>query len=586
MNSLWKRGTMGMTLEDKICDHMVKGGKLSALDLKEAREIFFESGENVTDILIKLHKISRETFLSSVSMLTGITPLDLSRINIDRDLVSILPKRVALMYMVLPVARLGDVLTVAITDPTNIFAMDDLKAITKLNLRAVLSDKDVMREAITRFYERSADEEIEKIVDDIGASEMQMLGEEEEATSGDLLSAAEDTPIIKLANLILGRGVKQGASDILIEPMERTFRVRYRIDGILHEIETPPKKYHASLISRLKVMSMLNIAERRLPQDGRFQIKVEGRKVDFRLSILPSITGEKACLRILDKDQVMVDINRLGLQDRDRESIIEESEKPHGMILACGPTGSGKTTTLYSILKYVDSPGRNLVTVEDPVEYELSGINQVNVKSEIGLTFSSCLRSILRQDPDIILIGEIRDFETVDIAIKSALTGHLVLSTLHTNSASGSIVRLVNMGVEPFLIASSVIMIIAQRLVRKLCRECREYFVPEEKTARKFGLIGPDGKIKGIYRPKGCPVCMNSGYKGRAVIVECLRMTPAIKEILFRGADEPELEKKAREEGMITLRMNGMENVILGVTSLEEILRVTMDDRSMDNSNG
>jgi len=442
-----------------------------------------------------------------------------------------------------------------------------------------------MRESIAKCYEKSADEEIGQIVEGMTASEMEMVSkvEEDEMTSGELLRIVEEAPVVKLANLIIGQAVVDRASDIMIEPMEKDFRVRYRIDGVLYVRHTPPKRYHRAIISRLKVMSNLNIAETRLPQDGRFQLKVGDRRVDFRLSIIPSIMGEKASLRVLDRQQIMVDITKLGLRERDREVICSAALNPHGMILVCGPTGSGKTTTLYSVLKFVDSPTKNLVTVEDPVEYEMKGIGQVSVNSAVGLTFAGCLRSILRQDPDVIMVGEIRDYETVDIAIKSALTGHLVLSTIHTNTSSGSVVRLVNMGVEPFLIASSVIIIVAQRLIRKLCPECKKSYTPSEELAKKHGLFDINQKIATIYKPVGCPRCIKSGYSGRIAIVECMRVTPSIKELLFKRADEAALKKRSREEGMVTLRENGIENVLDGVTSIEEIVRVTADDRDIKN---
>jgi type IV pilus assembly protein PilB len=326
-------------------------------------------------------------------------------------------------------------------------------------------------------------------------------------------------------------------------------------------------------------MSNLNIAERRLPQDGRFGIRVEDRRIDFRVSVIPSSMGEKVALRILDKGQAMIDIERLGFREHDKKRIVEASSKPHGMILVCGPTGCGKTTTLYSILKHVDSPGKNLVTVEDPVEYQLKGINQVSINEAIGLTFAGCLRSILRQDPDVIMVGEIRDYETVDIAIKAALTGHLVLSTLHTNTASGSVVRLVNMGVEPFLIAASTELIAAQRLIRKLCEDCKEGYIPQKEVAEKYGLFDKSGKPARLYKPKGCKRCVNTGYSGRLGIIECIMMTNTIKELLFRHASDAEIKKAARREGMTTLRENGIINVLEGTTSLEEVLRTTVEDR-------
>ncbi len=410
---------------------------------------------------------------------------------------------------------------------------------------------------------------------------MEMVDEtKEEISSGELLRITEDAPVVKLTNMILSRAVKERASDILIEPMEADFRVRYRIDGILTVRYNPPKKMQQALVSRLKVMSDLDIAERRLPQDGRFRIKVEGRKVDFRISVIPANLGEKVALRILDKEQARIDIEGLGFKDRDVKTICEISEKPHGMLLICGPTGCGKTTTLYSILKHVDDPGSNLVTVEDPVEFELSGINQVSINDEIGLTFGSCLRSILRQDPDIIMVGEIRDFDTLDIAIKSALTGHLVLSTLHTNTASESIIRMVNMGVEPFLITSSVELIAAQRLLRRLCPECKEAYTPSKETADKYHLFDETGNIATIYKKMGCKKCSGSGFKGRSGIMECLQLTSTIKELIFKQAQGSEIKKQASKEGMITLRENGIENVIKGVTSLEDVLRATIEDES------
>jgi type IV pilus assembly protein PilB len=400
-------------------------------------------------------------------------------------------------------------------------------------------------------------------------------------TSGDLLRIIEEAPVVKLTNMIISQAVKERSSDILIEPMERNFRVRYRIDGILHIRHTPPKKYLRALISRLKVMSNLNIAETRLPQDGRFKLRIEDRRIDFRVSVVPSILGEKANLRILDKEEVTINIDLLGLKKRDRDVICQASEVPNGMILACGPTGSGKTTTLYSVLKYVDSSEKNLVTAEDPIEYQLGGINQVSINPAIGLTFAGCLRSILRQDPDVIMVGEIRDFETVDIAIKSALTGHLVLSTLHTNTACGAIVRLMNMGVEPYLVASSVVLIIAQRLVRKLCPECKEAYTVPREVAEKYGIFDPKGGIPQIYKPRSCKRCRNTGYMGRTVIAECLRITATIRDLLCRDVQEFEIEKAGRKEGMITLRQNGIENVIDGTTSLEEVLHVTAETKEM-----
>ncbi|MBF0493578.1 MAG: Flp pilus assembly complex ATPase component TadA [Candidatus Omnitrophica bacterium] len=566
---------MSIALTEKICELLLLKGKLSPGDMALVRENAAKQGGSLGEALLKLKFVTGEEYLSALAEIARAVPVRLSKLHVDKALITALPKRFASMYQAFPVSKVGKFMTVALADPLNIFAMDDMKTVTGCDINPVVADAGEIAEFIVKYYEKSADEEMSQIVEGMAYAEMEMVEEERELSSGEILKIMDETPVIKLTNMILSQGVIEKASDILVEPMENSFRVRYRIDGMLQIKHVPPKKYHAPLISRLKIMSNLNIAERRVPQDGRFQMTVEGRKVDFRLSVLPSIIGEKACLRILDKGQGLTDINRLGLSERDKNTIISAGIKPHGMILACGPTGSGKTTTLYSVLRHIYSPAKNFVTVEDPVEYELSGMNQVNINADIGLTFAGCLRSILRQDPDVILIGEIRDFETVDIAIKAALTGHLVLSTLHTNTAAGSVVRMRNMGVEPFLIASSVELFIAQRLARKLCSECKEPYVLPKEAAEKFGLLDEKGDPAVIFKPKGCPRCTNLGYSGRMVVVECLPMSSAIRELLFKGAQELEIEREARKEGMVPLRANGIESVLKGITSLEEILRIT-----------
>ncbi|MGB3241792.1 MAG: ATPase, T2SS/T4P/T4SS family [Candidatus Omnitrophota bacterium] len=573
---------MAVSLSKKIFDLLVKKKMISAEDLKKAQKTYEEQGGKLSEILVKLGVISKDDLLTSVSEAIGLPLLDLSRLRVEVDILKLIPTRVVNLYKVLPISRMGNLLTVAMVDPMDVFALDDLKAITRLEISPILAGEDDMREAIRRLYERSADEEISEIVDNIQTARMETIAEESGASSSELLRITEEAPVVKLTNLILTRAVKERASDILIEPMEANSRVRYRIDGVLCERQEPPKRFHLAIVSRIKVMSNLNIAERRLPQDGRFGIKVEDRRIDFRVSVIPSSMGEKVALRILDKGQAMIDLDQLGFREDDKKKIREAANRPHGMILVCGPTGCGKTTTLYSVLKYVDSPGKNLVTVEDPVEYELKGINQVTINDDIGLTFAGCLRSILRQDPDVVMVGEIRDFDTVDIAIKAALTGHLVLSTLHTNTASGSVIRLVNMGVEPFLMAASMELIAAQRLIRKLCDDCKEAYTPQEEVAKKYNLFDKSGKIPKIYRPKGCERCMNTGYRFRIGIIECIRMTTAVKDLLFRNAQEGEVKKVARQEGMTTLRENGIENVLKGMTSLEEVLRTTIEDRDTE----
>jgi type IV pilus assembly protein PilB len=384
-----------------------------------------------------------------------------------------------------------------------------------------------------------------------------------------------------MTNLILSEAVKMKASDVLIEPMEKKLRVRYRIDGLLREIKSPPRIMYEAIISRLKVMSNLNIAEHRLPQDGRFKIRIQNREVDFRISVLPSSEGEKAAMRILDKNQAMLDLDKLGFDGKALDDLKRESQRPHGMIIVCGPTGCGKTTTLYSILKFIDSPEKNIITVEDPVEYDLYGINQITIHPNIGLTFGSSLRSILRQDPDIIMVGEIRDYETADIAIKAALTGHLVLSTLHTTTAPGSVVRLLNMGIEPFLITSSVVLVAAQRLARKICPNCREEY-KINKAAFKDYEIKTDKENIILHRGRGCRECFNTGYKGRVGLIETLVLTPKIRELIVNKAQEYQIREAARKESMATLREDGFKKALTGITTWEEVLRLTAGDQDLE----
>jgi len=483
----------------------------------------------------------------------------------------------------MPVSKVGNMLTIAMSDPLNIFAIDDLKSITGFNIGIIITSHKEVQDAIDQYYVEDTHEAIEELMEDLKTQEMEIIqiGEvEEKVDSERLFKLVEEAPVVKLTNMVIENGVKARSSDILIEPMENSVRIRYRVDGILKEVEALPKNTHESIVSRIKVMSELNIAERRLPQDGRFRLRVNNNKIDFRVSILPSSKGEKVALRVLDKSQAMLDIDKLGFSGYALDKLKKCASRPHGMILVCGPTGSGKTTTLYSLMKHVHSPEKNLITVEDPIEYQIEGINQVTARVEAGLTFASALRSILRQDPDVIMIGEIRDFDTVDIAIKSALTGHLVLSTLHTTTAPGSVVRLINMGCEPFLISSSLIAIIAQRLIRKLCPKCRDSYKPVEALCAKLGIDIKKTKDISFYRAKGCPACLNTGYSGRVGICEVLPITLVIRDLVLKRARENEVKLAARKEGMKTLREDGMEKVLAGLTSLEEVLRVTVADES------
>jgi len=555
---------------------------MSQEQLNKALEIQKTKGGKLSDILVNEKYITKEELTAILGQELGTPPIKLSRYKIDPAILNLIPKKLIKQYQIMPVSKIGEVLTVAMVDPLNVFAIDDLKTLTGHKVGILITTDKEMEMAISEYYESSAKDTIDGLIKDLksDASQISMVEEVDESLdSAKLAKLVQEAPVVKLTNLLLAEAVKERASDILVEPQERTLKIRYRIDGVLRDVQTPPKAIQNAIISRIKVMAGLNIAERRLPQDGRFIAKLHSKEIDFRVSILPGSFGEKAALRILDKTTAMLGLEKLGFEENPLKALREAADRPHGMILVCGPTGCGKTTTLYSILKSIDTPEDNIVTVEDPVEYQLEGINQVTIKPAIGLTFASCLRSILRQDPDIIMVGEIRDFDTVDIAIKAALTGHLVLSTIHTTTASGSIVRLLNMGVEPFLISSSIILVAAQRLVRKVCPECKESYKLDEATAEQLGL--EPKQI--VYRGKGCGKCMNTGYKGRVGLMEALPLTLRIRELVSGGAQEQQIREAARKEGMATLRENGVEKILKGTTTVEEIFRVTAGDQDISD---
>lgn len=571
------------SLRERLQDILIKNKLISEDDLKLALQVQKEHGGKLSDVLVKLSLINEKDLLIALSEGLGFPPISLSRFKIESEVLKLVPKDMAKHYQIIPVAKMGKTLTVAMADPLNIFAIDDVKSLTGFDINPIIAQQREILQAIDQYYEEAATQAIDDIIKDISDMDIEVVRTAREAglDTQELVRLTKEAPVIKITNLLLERAIEMSASDILIEPFERTMRVRVRIDGVLREIESPPVKFHSSVVSRIKVVSDLDIAEHRLPQDGRFRIKLHDRFVDFRVSVLPSFYGEKVALRVLDKTTATLDIDRLGFDIKTLAELKACSDRPHGMILVCGPTGSGKTTTLYSILKYVDSPEDNIVTVEDPVEYQLEGINQVSIKPDIGLTFAGCLRSILRQDPDTIMVGEIRDFETVDIAIKSALTGHLVLSTLHTTTAAGSVIRLVNMGVEPFLINSSVVCLLNQRLVRKICEACKESYELTPAMAQSIGLKLNKEKVL-VYRGKGCKRCFGTGYAGRIVIGELLTFTPLIRDLVIKRSQEHELKAAARKEGMKTLRENGVAKIIEGGTTIEEILRVTVADESRD----
>jgi type IV pilus assembly protein PilB len=494
------------------------------------------------------------------------------------------PQETAVRYQVVPLSRVGSTLTIAMADPTNVFAMDDIKFMTGLKVEPVVASENAILEAIEKSYGASArsEQDLEKVMAEIGegVDEVEVAEEEAEASLAELEHAAEDAPVIKLVNLILTEALNRGASDIHVEPYEKEYRVRFRIDGILHNIMNPPLKLKDAISSRVKIMAKLDISEKRLPQDGRIMLKLtkdgKRKELDYRVSCLPTLFGEKIVLRLLDKENLRLDMTKLGFEPESLEKFERAILKPYGMVLVTGPTGSGKTNTLYSSIARLNTSDTNIMTAEDPVEFQLAGINQVQMKEQIGLNFAAALRSFLRQDPNIILVGEIRDFETAEIAVKAALTGHLVLSTLHTNDAPGTVSRLMNMGIEPFLVATSVHLICAQRLVRRICLECREEQNLPPQALIDVGFTSEEAKKVKTFKGKGCERCNGTGYKGRTGLYEVLEIDDDIRELILVGASALELKKKAMEHGMIALRRSGLTKIADGVTTIEEVIRETV----------
>ncbi len=569
-----------VSLKERLTEILINNKLITQEQLENALLVQREKGGRLSDIIISLKFIKENELVTTLSEGLGLPLIDLKRFKIDPEVVKIIPVNIARHYQIIPVSKMGDTVTLATADPLNIFAIDHVASLTGYKINPIISSSQDISQTIDLVYPDTTKGVIDELVKEISASSIELIKEEKEILPSDqeLDVLSRQAPIVQITNMILEDGVKKKSSDILIEPFSKKLRVRFRIDGILHEQKSPPKNIYASIVSRIKVISVLNIAEHRLPQDGRFKMKISGKEVDFRVSILPSSFGEKVAIRILDKSQATLNLEKLGF-NKDTISILQKvSRLPHGMMLICGPTGSGKTTTLYSILKLVDSPDKNIVTVEDPVEFQLEGINQVTARPEIGLTFASALRSILRQDPNIIMIGEIRDYDTVDIAIKSALTGHLVLSTLHTTTAPGAIVRLVNMGVEPYLINSSLVCVVAQRLVRKICQHCREEYVVKKDILDTLKINLGDVKEGKFFRGKGCPACLHMGYSGRIGIAEVLLLSGTIRELILARSQEHLIKQKARQEGMRTLREDGISQALKGITTLEEVLRVTAPD--------
>ncbi|MCL5023170.1 MAG: type IV-A pilus assembly ATPase PilB [Nitrospirae bacterium] len=602
----------------KLGQILITSNIISEEQLKQALNLQKREGGRLGTNLAKLGYITEDKLVSFLSKQFGVPAINLSEYTIDSSVVKLIPLEMARKYLIMPIARVGATLTIAMADPSNVFAIDDVKFMTGYNVEVVVAAESAILTSITNNYAKGGEglvaskkggsstgqslqakdytfseaeldiesslsvdeapsvnvEEFDKVV----GSALDSIDVVEDRDDAEVVKEVE-APIVKLVNGIFVNAIKAGASDIHLEPYEASLRVRYRVDGVMYTVMNLPTKIKSALTSRVKIMSRLDIAERRLPQDGRIKLKLgKKREIDFRVSTLPTLFGEKTVLRILDKSNLQVDLTKLGFEKRQLEDFMEAIEKPYGMVLVTGPTGSGKTTTLYSALNHLNKPGINIMTSEDPVEYNFMGINQVQVKEEIGLTFASALRSFLRQDPDIIMVGEIRDFETAEIAVKAALTGHLVLSTLHTNDAPSTISRLLNMGIEPFLVSSSVILILAQRLARKVCLQCKdEEKVPAEALV-KIGFSEEEAKTMRCYRGKGCPVCNNSGYKGRIALYEVMPISDEIRELILEGASANEIKKTAVRLGTRSLRMSGLSKVKDGITSIEEVLRVTFGD--------
>lgn len=528
-------------------------------------------------ILTKNGLISEQDLITFLSKQYGVPSINLSEFEADAAVVKIIPADVAQKYQIVPVNRAGSTLIIAMTDPSNIFAIDDIKFMTGYNVEVVVASESAIKTAIDKYYDQSAS--LADVMGDLDMEDLEVVDTADEVDVSSLERATEDAPVVKLVNLILTDAIKRKASDIHIEPYERSFRVRYRIDGVLYEVMKPPLKLKNAITSRIKIMAELDIAERRLPQDGRIKIKLGGgQDMDYRVSVLPTLFGEKVVLRLLDKSNLQLDMTKLGYEPDALHHFKEAIHKPFGMVLVTGPTGSGKTVSLYSALGELNKTTENISTAEDPVEFNFAGINQVQMHEDIGLNFAAALRSFLRQDPDIIMIGEIRDFETAEIAIKAALTGHLVLSTLHTNDAPATINRLLNMGVEPFLVASAVNLITAQRLARRVCSECKE---PEEIPVQALidaGVAPEEAPSYVCYKGTGCSKCNNTGYKGRVGFYQVMPMLEEIRELILNGANTAEIKRESMRLGIKTMRQSGLAKLKEGVTSFEEVLRVTVAD--------
>jgi len=572
---------MQESFKDKLIEILIKGKLINDKQLEKALDIQRKRGGSLGKILVENSFISQKTLMVVMSRQLNIPPIDLSKYKVDKEMSKLVPEKFAKQYCLIPISKIGNVLTVAMADPLDVFAIDDVKMLTNFIIDPVIATETDIRNAINECYGTHS-QEMTKILEEVeSAEDVDVVEEDEHIDVSEVTAESQKAPIVKIVSLILSEALKRRASDIHIEPCEKNLRVRYRIDGTLHEVLTLPKKNQNAVIARVKIMSKLDITETRLPQDGRFMINFSGKEIDFRVSVLPITFGGKVVLRVLDKSSLTVGLDSLGFLPGPLETFKAALKKPFGMILVTGPTGSGKSTTLYSIISQLNTMERNIITLEDPVEYELEGITQIHAKPEIGLTFASGLKSVLRQSPDIIMVGEIRDFETADIAIKASLTGQLLLSTLHTNDAAGAITRLIDMGVEPFLVGSSLVLASAQRLMRRNCVNCKEPVDIPKGVLERIGLPQEYLTKRGhtaFYRGKGCAKCNETGYYGRIAILEALLIDDQIRDMVIRKAASDEIKEYGLKHGMKTLRDNAVENFMNGITSLEEVLRVTTED--------
>ena len=563
--------------QKKIGELLLQEGLISQEQLSRALEDQSQSGERVGAALIKLGYISEEVLAEFIAKQFHVPQVNLSKLTIPKEVITIIPLDISQKYQAVPFGLMGNTLNVAMADPGNLFVVDDIRFLTRKSIQIHVASESIIKKTIAQFYasDESIDDVLGMLRDEV---DVDIVEAAEDVDLSFLEDAAEQAPVVKLVNHILMDAIRKQASDIHVEPYEKSLRVRFRIDGVLYENMKPPYALKNALVSRLKIMSKLDISERRLPQDGRIKLKAKGREMDFRVSVLPTLFGEKVVLRLLDKSNLQLDMTKLGFEAAQYKDFREAIYSPYGMVLVTGPTGSGKTTTLYSALSELNKSSQNISTVEDPVEFNLHGINQVNIHESIGLNFAAALRSFLRQDPDIIMLGEIRDFETAEVAIKAALTGHLVLSTLHTNDAPSTVNRMLNMGVESFLVASAVNLILAQRLVRRVCSECKVEEETQPEVLLDLGVAEDELGTFTNFVGRGCPVCNGTGYRGRVALYEVMPMHEQIRELVLLGASAAEIKKESIRLGMLTLRRSGINKMMQGVTTVEEVIRASAKD--------